>query len=326
MKKIKKKAVILKAKIRTKTGFIDKKSRKPERKKIALRQTQGDPEQRRRIGLALGGGGAKGLAHIGVIKVLESAGVPIDFIAGTSMGSLIGGWYAMTKDILFLENLFLKIDNHDVFSKRKILKNGDLFKDKSIVELLEIGLGDKKIEKCKIPFWAVATDVNNGEKVILKKGNLETAIKASSAIPIFFKPVKFNKRMLTDGGLCDPVPADVVKEMGADIVIAVDVSSKWVDFSEEEFRISHIPSLIGEVASVAEYQIAKPILEKADVVLKPVVLSYDWHDFYKAKEIMREGNREAKRNLSLIEKISGYKLKEEEKPFFERFLNTIAKD
>ena len=279
------------------------------------------------VGLALGGGGARGLAHVGVIKVLESAGIPIDFICGTSMGSLVGGWYAATKDILFLENLFSKIHNRDVFSKRKIIKNrGEIFKDKSIAELLEIGLGDKKIENCQIPFWAVATDINNGEKVILKKGNLETAIKASSAIPIFFKPVKFNKRLLTDGGLCDPVPADVVREMGADIVIAVDVSSKWVDFSEEEFKISHMPALIGEVASVAEYQIAKPILEKADIVLSPAVLSFNWHDFYKAKEIIFEGKAETKRNLSLIEQKTGYKVKEEEKPFFERFLNTISKD
>ncbi|MCR4275716.1 MAG: patatin-like phospholipase family protein [Candidatus Wolfebacteria bacterium] len=302
------------------------------KRKINIRQTKETKKTKEKtakprlsVGLALGGGGARGLAHVGVIKVLESAGIPIDFICGTSMGSLVGGWYAATKDILFLENLFSKIHNHDVFSKRKIIKNrGEVFKDKSIAELLDIGLGDKKIENCQIPFWAVATDINNGEKVILKKGNLENAIKASSAIPIFFKPVKFNKQLLTDGGLCDPVPADVVREMGADIVIAVDVSSRWVDFSEEEFKISHMPALIGKVASVAEYQIAKPILEKADIVLSPAVLSFNWHDFYKAKEIIFEGKAETKRNLSLIEQKTGYKAKEEEKPFFERFLNTIS--
>jgi len=279
---------------------------------------------RKKIGLALGGGGARGLAHIGVIKVFEAAGVPIDFIAGTSMGALVGGWYALTKDILFLENLFSKIKHRDIFSKRKVMKGGNLFRDESVAELLEIGTGDKKIEDCQIPFAAVATDAHNGEMVVLSKGSLENAIKASASIPIFFRPVKYGNRMLTDGGLCNPVPVDIVKKMGADFVIAVDISSKWVDITEEKINVLKITKLISHIAAIGEYQIAKPILKQADIVLRPTVLSYDWHDFDKTKEIITEGKNEAERNLNQIAQMAGIKIKEKEKTPLQKIYDILA--
>ena len=279
---------------------------------------------RKKIGLALGGGGARGLAHIGVIKALEEAGVPIDFIAGTSMGALVGGWYALTKDILFLENLFSKIKHRDIFSKRKVMKGSNLFRDESVAELLEIGTGDKKIEDCQIPFAAVATDAHNGEMVVLSRGSLENAIKASSSIPIFFRPVKHGNRMLTDGGLCNPVPVDVVKKMGADFIIAVDVSSRWVDITEEEINALKITRLISHIAAIGEHQIAKPILEQADIVLKPTVLSYNWHDFDKAKEIIAEGGDETERNFGKIAQMAGIKIKEKEKTPLQKIYDVLA--
>lgn len=263
---------------------------------------------RKKVGLALGGGGAKGLAHIGVIKVLEENKIPIDFISGTSMGALVGGWYAATKDILFLENLFLRVRHKDILPTRRIRKNrdGNIFKDKSIAELLELGFEDKKIEDCPIPFRAVATDVENGEEVDLYKGDLRAAVKASSALPFIFNPVKIGGRILNDGVFVNPVPADVVRQMGADFVIAVDVSSRWADISEESIKMGNLGTLMAEAISVAQHQIARPKLESADVVLNPPVLSFHTLEFDGAKEIILEGEMEAKRKLPEIKKRSGY--------------------
>ncbi|MEK9180519.1 MAG: patatin-like phospholipase family protein, partial [Patescibacteria group bacterium] len=125
--------------------------------------------KRKKIGLALGGGGAKGLAHIGVIKALKYAGIPIDYIAGTSMGAIIGGWYAATQDIEFFEGEILKVKSKDIFPLGEILKrkDGALFRGDSVFRLLDKNFGNIKIEDCKIPFSAIATDVKNGDEVVI---------------------------------------------------------------------------------------------------------------------------------------------------------------
>ena len=282
---------------------------------------------RKKIGLALGGGGAKGLAHIGVIKALQQAEIPIDYIAGTSMGALVGGWYAAKKNILLLENLFLQIDHKSIFPVEKMVKtkDGSLFQNKTIVELLESGIGRTKIEDCQIPFAAVATNVANGDEVIIKEGKLSDAIRASIALPVIFSPVKINDKLLMDGGLINPVPADILKEMGAEIVIAVDVSSRWLtsyDIKGEPVNFKNFYSLVSDVFSVLEYQIAKKILKEADIILRPPVINYDWLDFHRAKGIIEAGSGETKRNLEEIRKKTGY-LKKEPETLFEKFINFL---
>lgn len=261
----------------------------------------------KKVGLALGGGGAKGLAHIGVIRVLEEAGIEISFIAGTSMGALVGGWYAATKNIGELENLFLRVRHKDIFSMTHMIRKKEtgIFRNDSVTRVLEDALKGIKINECKIPFAALATDVKNGEQVILDSGNLEKAIQASTALPIVFKPIEIDGKTLMDGGFVNPVPADVVREMGAECVIAVDVSSKWTDFSEMEFGPTHIYSVIPKALSVIEYQIAKKVLLKADIVLCPPVISYHWHNFESAKDIMDIGETEARNSLKNILTVSG---------------------
>ena len=142
----------------------------------------------KKIGLALGGGGAKGLVHIGIIKALENAGIPIDYIAGTSMGALIGGVYAATKDIATLENMVSEIKRDDVFPLLELLKrkDGSFFRGQTLTERLRKALGDIEIQNCRIPFAAVATDEGRGEEVRIKKGDLVNAIRASIALPIVF--------------------------------------------------------------------------------------------------------------------------------------------
>lgn len=278
----------------------------------------------KKIGLALGGGGAKGLAHIGVIKALISAGIKIDYIAGTSMGALVGGWFAATGDVDNLEDLILHVKKSDFFSIKGIINHkndGSFFKTESIADKLRKELGNIKIEDLSVPFAALATNAKDGSEVRLKNGNLVDAIRASIALPIVFAPVKIDDSLLIDGGLVNPVPADVVKNMGAEYVIAVDVSSKWFT-APEEFITSHDTfQVISSALGVIEYQIAKNILKSADLVLRPPVMSHAWLDFNKAKEIIKKGEEEVELNLREIRRKTGYK--KPPQPLAEKFLDFI---
>lgn len=270
---------------------------------------------RKKVGLALGGGGAKGLAHIGVIKALEHAEIPIDFIAGTSMGALVGGWYALTGNIYAIEKLFLELKDKQLLSEDRISKerDGHLFADGTIVEMLEAGFQGKHFYDCRIPFAAVATDVEDGEQITIKEGSLTEAVRASIALPIAFRPVKTSGHLLMDGGFVDPVPADVVRDMGADVVIAVDVASRWMNIPSGDLRdikkVKNLYSFIYELVAGVEYHIAERVLKDADVVLKIPVATLDWLEFNRAQEIIERGEAEVKRNIKEIAKKTGYQTK-----------------
>jgi len=178
----------------------------------------------KKIGLALGSGGGRGLAHIGVIKSLNKNGIPIDFIAGSSVGAIIGGLYAATGDIKEVEKIanslnfrkFIKSFFKGVVSRKTILdKNFDIYFEKII--------GDINIEDLKIPFCAVGANLLTGELELIRSGSLITAMKASSAIPLLLKPVKIDDKYIFDGGMISPVPVKVIKQMGADITIGVSL-------------------------------------------------------------------------------------------------------
>ncbi len=262
----------------------------------------------KKIGLALGGGAAKGLAHIGVIKELERAGIEISFISGTSMGALIGGFYAATKDIALIEKFFMKLRHKDIYPVFRMIrkKDGAIFKN-HLMQELEKMIEGIKIDDCKIPFSAVATDVENGDEVIIKKGNLSEAIRASSAIPIVFPPVKTGGRLLMDGGLVNPIPANVARDMGADFVIAVDVSSRWLNFEETDFfSPTKIYAVMPYALSIIGHQLSRKILAGADVVIAPPVLGYKLFHFADAEEIIKKGASEARNKMHEIFKTSGH--------------------
>jgi NTE family protein len=262
----------------------------------------------KKIGLALGGGGARGIAHIGVIKALETAGIPIHAIAGTSMGALVGGWYAVHGEISSLERIFLNIKKEDMVSSLKMYwrRDGTLFKDKDVTEMVERKMKGKHFKDCLIPFAAVATDVKSGEEVIIKEGSVSEAIHASSAIPFIFKPVSMDGRLLMDGGFVNPIPADVVRKMGVDFVIAVDVTRGWVDITEGSSGLMDIPRTIDRLMTAIEYQIGRKQLEGTDMVLHPDVMSFSWLDFFRSKEIISAGAEEVIRNLGEIDKKTSY--------------------
>jgi len=181
-------------------------------------------KSKKRIGLALGSGGWRGLAHIGVIKSLSKHGYRISAIAGSSAGALIGGLYSLYGDYLEIENIFQNLKFKDllyVFSDPS--GSYGLIKGNKTLSLLQRYCQNALIENLKIPYKAVATDLMMGEQYIFEEGDLAQAIRASSSIPIIFDPVKFDSRYLVDGALVNPLPIDVVKSMNVDVIIAVNI-------------------------------------------------------------------------------------------------------
>jgi NTE family protein len=256
-------------------------------------------EHRKKIGLALGGGGARGLAHVGVINALLRAGIPIDYIAGTSMVAL-------------LDSMFSRLRAKDILPVGKILmkRDGALFRDSSVADVLESHIKSHSIASCAIPFAAIATDAQNGETVVLSEGSLLDAIRASIALPIIFQPVKHDGRSLMDGGFSNPVPADVVRRMGADYVIAVDVTSQWLNVTDSAVGWNNMYSVVSNALSVIEYQISREILKQADIVLRPPVLQYHWLSFEAADDIIVAGVDETNANLKAICAATGNPLPE----------------
>ncbi|MEA2104102.1 MAG: patatin-like phospholipase family protein [Candidatus Cloacimonadota bacterium] len=180
--------------------------------------------KKKKVGLVLGSGGAKGLSHIGVIKFLEEMNVKIDFITGSSIGALIGGAYASGLSINKIEDIALAID---LKTTAKLFSPGfgksGLVTGSKVQEFLASTFGNKNIEDLKIPFVAIATDIITGKEIHLNKGYLAEAIRASISIPVVFQPVIWNNIVLVDGGLVNPVPINLGREMGADYIIAVNV-------------------------------------------------------------------------------------------------------
>jgi NTE family protein len=182
--------------------------------------------KKKKMGLALGSGSAKGLAHIGVIKVLTANRIPIDFIAGSSMGALIGALYASGLSVEQMEDIACNTDwklTAKMFTPT--LPWAGLVEGNRIRQFFRTLMGERNFNDLKLPFAAVATDVHTGEEIIIENGSLVEAVRASISIPGVFTPVRHQNRFLVDGGIVNPVPADVVRTMGADRVIAVNVTS-----------------------------------------------------------------------------------------------------
>ena len=181
-----------------------------------------------KFGLALGSGSARGMAHIGVIQVLEAYHIPIDMIAGTSIGSVVGSIYATGASVKQMKEAALSMKRSKTISLMDpTLPHSGLISGNRTEKILnKIALKDKTFDDLKIPFAAVATDIKTGAKVILNQGSVIKAVRASISIPGIFTPVKYQNYYLVDGGVVDPVPVDVIEKMGADIIIAVSLTEK----------------------------------------------------------------------------------------------------
>lgn len=280
----------------------------------------------KKFGLALGGGGARGLAHIGVLKVLEQNKIKIHSITGCSMGAIIGGLYAYYGNIKQVEEFILGIINHPKFielgieklseSNSKIDKNYfEQFYDyigKRIQALKALNrlsyfdyeltdemykvIPDVPIENFKIKFSAIATDLLSGEEVNFSSGSLRKIIQASSAIPGIFPPVKYEKYFLIDGSASESVPAGKVRELGADRVLAVDVTRELKIIEEPQ----NVFEILYRAEDISSYHLSVLKLREANLVISPAVKNLSWADFDKAELIISAGEKVALDNLENI--------------------------
>jgi NTE family protein len=250
-----------------------------------------------KIGLALGSGGARGFAHLGVIKVLKDEGIPIHLIAGSSLGALVGSFYATGIEINRLYKLSTAF-KRKYFLDFTVPKMG-LITGKRVKEFIKIFTHGKNIEELSIPLGVVATDLLTGERVVFKSGPISDAVRASISIPGIFVPVKYRGRLLVDGGVSDRVPVSVAKEMGADIIIAVDVS-----MVKKNADISSIYDVIMQSIDIMQTEIINiRDVTAADIMLRPSVEQYSSRAFTNIAEIISLGEEETKKHVMQIKKV-----------------------
>lgn len=271
-----------------------------------------------KLALALGGGGARGLAHIGVLKVLEQENIKIDLIVGTSMGAIVGGMYAQLHDADILESrtlefldeflkkkqwikvldstrkeaknsLFTELSNYVQrrFLGLKALTKISLESKESLYKPLQSVLVDNNIEDTKIPFAAVSIDILNGIPVVLDKGPIIDAVYASSAIEGVFPPLDCNGSLLADGGPVNITPIEVARDLGAELVIAVDVYQKI----RRVEKFANGLEVIMRADNIGLNRLRLIDLSQADVVISPSVTTIHWANFSKAKQCIRRGQQ-----------------------------------
>jgi len=254
------------------------------------------PPKPAKVALVLGAGAAKGFAHIGVLKVLEAHKIPIHMIVGTSVGSFVGSFYAYGYNAFQLQGLALTVEKGDLIDF--IVPDNGFIQGLKLAEYVNKTLKNTPLEKLNIPFYAVATDIQNGQEVIFGKGNTGAAVRASCSVPGVFRPVKIGDRMYVDGGVVSPVAVEAAKQYGADIVIAVDISSD-VGAAKPQGTIETLLQSVNIMYSrLAAIQCAK-----ADVVIKPKVGHIGSSDFSKRHEAILEGEKAAAEALPKIKEI-----------------------
>ena len=271
--------------------------------------------KRPKIGLALGSGGPTGLAHIGVIKVLEENKIPIDFIAGSSIGAMIGGFYAAGLDIKKIEEIALETNWRRMFSLVDPHFKQGLIGGEKVKSFIDNYIKGKNFENCKIPFVAIATDLKTGEIVVFDKGEMTQAIRASISIPLVFTPEEINGRLLADGGLSAPVPVEIVRGMGADIVIAVNLDKHCHD---EECKPGWY-NVANDSLSILRHHLALLNVAKADVVVDIDVGKNYWYQFTNGQDKILVGEKATKTVLPILKELIDQKSKSNLRKYFEFF-------
>ncbi|MCL5022774.1 MAG: patatin-like phospholipase family protein [Nitrospirae bacterium] len=248
-----------------------------------------------KVALVLGAGASKGFAHIGVLKVIEANGIPVQMVVGTSAGSFVGSLYAYGYNAFQLQKMSFSLEKTDIVDLT-IPDNGFVKGDK-LEEYINTMVRNTPLEKMRIPFYAVATDIQTGQEVVFGKGNTGKAVRASCAIPGIFRPVKIENRVFVDGGVVSPVAVDAARRQGADVVIAVDIAS-GIDNTQPETTIDTILQSVGIMYS----KLAGLQLRRADVVIQPKVGYIGAADFSKRHEAVLEGEKAALEALPAIRK------------------------
>jgi len=267
---------------------------------------------RKKVGLALGGGAARGLAHIGVLSVLEKAGIPIDMIAGTSMGAIVGALYAAGKSPAEIKRAMTKLNMRQMFTLIDFgIPTSGFIKGNKITDWLQSLIGGVHFEDLKIPFACNATDINLCDEVVMKEGPVAEAVRASASIPVVFSPAKWRGRYLVDGVLIDPVPVRIAREMGADLVIAVNVVPYIGDKLQreasacgpEETKSPNIFNTMVRMLYIIGFQSTMASLKEADAVIGPEVGHIRSEQFHRLRECVLCGEKAAEATLPQIKSL-----------------------
>ena len=276
-----------------------------------------------KIGLVLGGGGARGLGHIGVLKVLKIHSIPIHMLAGTSIGAAIGAMYAATLDPHWIENKFKEFIDSEAYKRIGLHRlvptsqpNSSIFqtaatymknqiiinlandrlgilKQERLSEIIEFLLPVKTFEELKIPFSCLAVDLNSGEDVVFNSGNLIEAIVASSAIPGYIPPIEKDGMLLTDGAVSCPVPVKTVRKMGADFRISVDVGLNHF----EPLENPNLLQVLGRAEQITSTRLGEVKSEKADITIRPDTMNVFWAEFDKIDQLIKLGAEETEKQF-----------------------------
>jgi NTE family protein len=251
--------------------------------------------KRPKVGLAFGGGFARGLAHIGVLKVFEEENLPVDFIAGTSVGSVIGACYCSGISAKELEEIAAIIRFKDI--GRYTLSRFGFVSNDRMAGLLNKILKVKTFEELRLPLAIAATDFVTGEPVTFREGGLVDAVRASCAYPGMFLPVRVNGRLLVDGLLSHVVPAPPLRQMGADKVLAVSLSAHWCNSTTGP---RHVFDVIGQCFSIAAEKMSATWKGDSDIIIEPDIACFGYDDFARAADLVKVGEKATREVLPQI--------------------------
>jgi NTE family protein len=251
------------------------------------------PPRKLVIGLALGGGAVKGFAHIGVIKMLEASGIHPDVVAGTSAGSVVGALYASGMDAFAMQQAAIALDQASLRDVR--LFGGGLVQGQKLQDYIDAQVRQRPIERLRLPFAAVATDLASGQRTVFTHGDTGQAVRASCSVPGVFEPALIGGRRYVDGGVVSPVPVDAARQLGADFVIAVDISAR-----SDGSLPTDMLGIVGRSVVIMGQHLGAQELARADVVVQPQVNTIGAADFEQRDRAIMEGERAALAAIPLI--------------------------
>lgn len=265
----------------------------PEKKAVEPVKAPSAEAVKPKLALVLGGGAVRGFAHIGVIKVLEAQGIVPDMVVGTSAGSVVGALYAAGYSGFELQKIAFKLEEDSVGDWT--IPDRGFIKGEALQGFINKSVQNKPIEKLKKPYAAVATDLQSGEMAVFSKGNTGMAVRASSSVPGLFQPVAINGHDYVDGGLVSPVPVNAARALGADVIVAVDISGK-----PKYRKVEGVTDVLLQTFGIMGQVISRRELQDADVVIQPNTGTVGPADFAKKHEAILEGEKAAQAALPAI--------------------------
>ncbi len=269
--------------------------------------------KKKKIGIALSGGSARGLAHIGVLQVLDEIGVQISAVSGCSMGAIVGAVYSLGYDLKEIEDYIKKTDwrNFLLFSVLALSRAG-IVNDHKVEEVFKKFFGGKSFDDCSRQFCCVAVDIISGKKVVLKSGRIKDAVRASISVPGIFPPVYIDGGILVDGGVMEPLPTEAIRELDCNYIIASSISFESDDSAIQEktaaarakenndIKKISIQSILDKSMNLVHTQIVKSYIEKADIVIEPKIGDFGFFDFAKGQQIIEAGRKAAIKKIPEI--------------------------